>query len=343
MTIETLKKWFYLGITAIKLRQQPEREYGSGLALLDTSEGTDNLGDFIIMRFCEEALKPLIESEKTLSVPTHCIPSAELLKKLEQCDRKIICGTNILYPQMEYASIWKLPPTAEAYKDCILMGAGWGYYSDKISLYTKIFYRLILNKKYLHAVRDMYTWNKLKHMGIENVVYTGCPTMWGLTPEFCEGIPEKKACYAVTTVTSYEQDRERDGYMIHTLCTCYEKVFVWPQGKDDREYILSLINENEKITVLDRTLKAFEEVLKLSSIDYIGTRLHGGVMALNAGKRSLIIATDNRAEEIGKDTGLPILSRKHLKGALESRIYEDYKTEIHMPFENIELWKKQFI
>ena len=30
------------------------------------------------------------------------------------------------------------------------MGAGWGYYSDKISLYTKIFYRLILNKKYLH-------------------------------------------------------------------------------------------------------------------------------------------------------------------------------------------------
>ena len=74
MTIETLKKWFYLGITAIKLRQQPEREYGSGLALLDTSEGTDNLGDFIIMRFCKEALKPLLKSERALSVPTHCIP-----------------------------------------------------------------------------------------------------------------------------------------------------------------------------------------------------------------------------------------------------------------------------
>lgn len=74
----------------------------------------------------------------------------------------------------------------------------------------------------------------------------------------------------------------------------------------------------------------------------IGTRLHGGIHALNKEKRSLTIAVDNRAVEISRDTGLPVVKQENVKQELEHMICNSWKTEIRFPLENIGKWKKQF-
>lgn len=49
----------------------------------------------------------------------------------------------------------------------------------------------------------------------------------------------------------------------------------------------------DKVKLVSQTFKAYDELLK-HNVDYVETRLHGGIRALNAGETSLIIAVDNR-------------------------------------------------
>ncbi len=89
-------------------------------------------------------------------------------------------------------------------------------------------------------------------------------------------------------------------------------------------------------------LHSLNETLSLKDIDYIGTRLHAGIRALQYKKRTLILAVDNRAAEISKDINLPVIDREKVD-QIESWINSSYKTEIKLPEQNIERWKKQFI
>jgi hypothetical protein len=54
----------------------------------------------------------------------------------------------------------------------------------------------------------------------------------------------------------------------------------------------------------------FENLLNSQiQFDYIGTRLHGGSQMPSFKKKVMIIAIDNRAKEIGRETRLPTVSR----------------------------------
>ena len=116
-------------------------------------------------------------------------------------------------------------------KNTILLGAGWREYEKSVNLYTKYFWKTVLDKRYLHSVRDNYTKARLRKMGIGNVINTGCPTMWNLTPEFCSTVPEKKAKNVITTLTNYRATKpEIDEKMLNILFKHYEHVFVWIQA-----------------------------------------------------------------------------------------------------------------
>lgn len=78
------------------------------------------------------------------------------------------------------------------------------------------------------------------------------------------------------------------------------------------------------------------------SIDYVGTRLRAGIHALNYQKRSLIIAIDNRAKELAKDTNLPVIERSRIREELEDKIKSNYVIKLKIPLTNIETWKNQF-
>lgn len=76
-------------------------------------------------------------------------------------------------------------------------------------------------------------------------------------------------------------------------------------------------------------------------MDYIGTRLHGGIHALNHGVRAIVIEVDNRAAEIARDTGLPSLHIADV-AKLSDMIRSELEVKIDMPWDAIAQWKSQF-
>ncbi|HJG62994.1 MAG TPA: hypothetical protein K8W21_08480, partial [Enorma massiliensis] len=95
-------------------------------------------------------------------------------------------------------------------------------------------------------------------------------------------------------------------------------------------------------TILPPSLEALDRVLERDDVDYVGTRLHAGIRALNHGRRSLVVTVDNRARHISQDTGLPTLERTELGEKLTDWINGSYATEIVLPEEAIAAWKAQF-
>jgi polysaccharide pyruvyl transferase WcaK-like protein len=76
-------------------------------------------------------------------------------------------------------------------------------------------------------------------------------------------------------------------------------------------------------------------------VDYIGTRLHGGIFALNHGRRGLILEVDNRAKEMGKDFGLPTVVRTDLE-RIRAWIDRSHPFQIRLDQAAIGRWRDQF-
>lgn len=322
-----------------KLKRTESKEKNiNSFCLFDTAEGSSNLGDYVISFFGKKILDEL-GVNILISISTHKKNKKEVLNKIPLDSKKLLLGTNILSKELNIERVWKIP----GYKylnDICLIGVGVTEYKKNINLFTKIFYQKFLDKSFLHSVRDSYTEKFLKNIGIRNVINTSCPTMWNLTPEFCKNIPEAKSKNVITTVTDYDRDEELDFFMLDVLLECYENVRVWIQGSKDLQYLEKYPNF-KKLNLINNTLNDYEEALK-SETDYVGTRLHGGIKALNEKKRTLIIAVDDRAIAISNDTNLPVIRRDEVKLKLKPIINSKYKTDIHIPIGNINIWKAQF-
>ncbi|MEE0799903.1 MAG: polysaccharide pyruvyl transferase family protein [Gemmiger sp.] len=309
--------------------------------LLDTALESDNCGDQIIMECCGNHLRGILDIEQVKHIPTHRFATRQEQDELKKAAYKILCGTNILSGNMRSYGLWKLGPDVSAYKNTVLMGVGFDSESEKYDRYTKALLHTILHRNFLHSVRDRFSEQKLKSMGISNVIYTGCPTMWSLTPEVCRSIPEQKGTKVVCTVTDYNRDPDMDTRMFEVLFENYQTVYFWIQGKEDLVYLQTLGLES-KVTCIPSSLQAYDAILQQEDLDYVGTRLHAGIRALSLGHRSVIIAIDNRARCISRDTGLPVIERSELQTELEEAIRNKFSTTIQMPWENIDRWKKQF-
>lgn len=313
----------------------------SGLLLFDTSLESLNCGDKIIELYCAKVIQEIFSEKEPIRVGTHVCPSGDDIEKISSAQLKIVCGTNLMSPHYEEFSNWKMPEDLYGYKDIITFGVGWGYYCDEISKTSKYVYQRILSQKWTHSVRDSYTEMKFHQMGIHNVINTGCPTLWGLTPEWCENIPVRKSRNVVTTITDYSQDILNDKKMIDILKEEYDTVYVWIQGSNDLEY-LKQITDLSEIKVIPNELDKFTELLNNESLDYVGTRLHAGIHALNCGVRSIIIAIDNRAIEIGNDVNLPVIIREDIESSLRNKINSEFSININLHMDSINKWKEQF-
>lgn len=309
--------------------------------ILDTAMGSDNCGDQIIMEACMLQLRDKLDVSAMQHVPTHQFPSDFERMLLSNSRMKILCGTNILSGHMGSYGLWKLGPDVAPYRNTLLLGVGFDSAVLDFDDYTKRLFQTILSKEGIHSVRDSFSEKMLRDMGIQNVLNTGCPTMWRLTPEHCATIPTQKAKNVVCTLTDYCRDEENDRAMLDILLVSYQTVYFWLQGRDDLEYIRSLGYEN-KVMLVQPDLQSFDAVLEQPDLDYVGTRLHAGIRALNKGRRSLIVSIDNRAECIHADTGLPIIHRKDISKKLKQRIMEEVHSKITIPKSNISQWMEQF-
>jgi len=307
--------------------------------IFDTSIDSDNLGDEIIMDSVREVVAPLFPSAKFSFTPSHRRASIAELQNGRKAALSIVGGTNILKSHMLIRGNWRITPLDYlAWRNVVLLGVGWQQYSGNTDIATRLFFRSVLSRTYLQSVRDMHTLDKLKPI-VPQAIYTACPTMWGLTEEACRRVPVRKARDAVFAVTYYRPAPEADRRLLDMLKRHYERVFFWPQQAEDVPYAREIGLEG--MIPIDPAVRAFNQVLDTEDVDFVGARLHGGIRALQRGRRTLIIPVDNRAIEMGSSTRLPVLSRDEPE-AIERWITNPEPTRLELPWDAIDRWKGQF-
>ena len=312
--------------------------------LFEPCIGSENVGDHIIVDSIKHEMHELFSPSFCIELPTHTPLSNRYMYFLGKSNYKFILGSNLIVGDLNpiiHLKQWNLTPlTLPNIKNAILIGVGAQQYNQKFTFLTKISYKWLFKGNTLHSVRDSYTEKLLKNIGIDNVINTGCPTMWSLTPTLCTLIPSKKAKEAVLTLTDYKPNPERDNHIIEVLKQDYSKVFFWPQGHRDYSYFKTLKKTNE-IEIINPHLSDYDNFLKKHEVDFIGTRLHGGIRALQHKRRSIIIGIDNRATELNRDFNLPVVNQENISN-LSKIINSNFKTEIILPKTNIQTFLSQF-
>ena len=318
------------------------------ILLLDTSVASDNKGDDIIMECTRKELDFILKYNFEYTLPTQVSPfhwyqvsrNSRRVKTYSNCGLKFIGGSNILvknllthYPQ------WNINWfNCKPIEGCIGVGVGAGT-GEKSNWYTRKMYQRVLSHDYYHSARDERTKDYIESLGLK-ALNTGCVTMWMFTPEFCRSIPVAKANTVVFTLTAGKNLMREDQFLIDSLNQKYENVYFWPQGINDFDYFESLDNTH-KIKVLPASKAAYDSFLSNNDVDYVGTRLHGGIYSMRHGRRAIIVAIDERAKEINKTNHLNCIDVKDIE-QLPELIDSEFETRVVMDFQAIDKWKSQF-
>ncbi|MBW4578154.1 MAG: polysaccharide pyruvyl transferase family protein [Tildeniella nuda ZEHNDER 1965/U140] len=300
-----------------------------------------NLGDLIIQQAVLREITHLFGEQHIVNISTHVPLEEEHFQLIQASSVILVGGTNLLSSRMNHYNQWKIffRDALRLQKRVILMGVSWWQYQGRPNFYTLALLHLALSSSRLHSVRDPYTELKLRSMGFWNVVNTGCPTMWTLANLKPDDIPQTKAENVLLMLTDYARNGELDRNLLKLAIKHYKTVFFWPQGAGDLDYVKSF---SLPVTLLDRSLIALEDLLTMEpSLDYIGTRLHGGIRCLLAKRRSLILKIDHRATEIARATGLPSADRHDFQ-SIEAWIKAPFVTRITIDTAAIERWRSQF-
>lgn len=320
------------------------------IVLLDTAAASFNLGDEIINRSLKMNWPELFLDNYVFKMPTHTptykrYQIAFYKKKfdmIKNVDLKILCGTNALYTNMfRPMPNWNINIlNTQLFSNTIVCGGGIGINSTYVNLYTKELYRKVLSKEYIHSTRDEKTKEFLEKLGFQ-AVNTGCPTLWGLTEEFCRTIPKCKSEEVVFTINASFPDVS-DKKMIEILLSNYKKVYFWPQCYEDVEYF-ERINSWNSIRMISPNVDSFDSFLLEHECDYVGNRLHGGIFALQHHRRSIIISIDYRAKEMQKTFSFVYMDRNVIADHLDELIRKEWTTQIAgINMLKIKKWKSQF-
>lgn len=316
----------------------------------NTSYGSSNLGDYIINESIDRELAYLFKDNFVLNYPTHTpivsfYQSANmnlLIRNINSAKYKFLCGTNILAKNMLRpwpnwnVNIFNCKP----YRNTVLVGCGMAGNFNKANLYTRYLYKKILSKEYIHSARDEKTKCFLESMGYK-AINTGCATLWQLTNDHCKEIPCNKSSAVVFTLTDYSKDRNRDSELIRLLRKNYNKLYYWVQGSEDFDYLRELSADINDIELI-YGLEAYRNLLQCTEIDYVGTRLHAGIFAMQNKRRSIILIVDNRARDMKETYNLVAIERSDIN-RLDSVINSSFKTDVKINEDKIEKWKAQFI
>lgn len=337
------------------------------IVVFDTYYSSSNLGDRIIMESVYDVLNRLIQRSDifVFKIATHSRISPEHRSIISRAYLKILCGTNLFH--FEYTPFARNNPWKISFKDIsilkntILFGVGSlgvnlkQIYKKSIRqtvkhsiarVYSPWMWKKILHPDAHHSVRDSDAVRLFRYIGLSNVLNTGCPTLWKLVKEHCEKIPNYKAKDVVLTFTSYNKNYEKDAKILEIALRNYRRVYIWPQGMKDYDYIIELLkmqtdSKMKNVTILPSKLSSYDELLKhADSLDYVGTRLHGGIRALQHGRRAIIIAVDNRALVFKRDFNIPSISRDEISN-LEYHISRSFKTRIYLNHEAIYQFKNK--
>lgn len=314
--------------------------FAARVVLYDPAISSMNLGDHIISDSARKHLSPLLEQAYVVDVSTH-LPASAYLRHLRGADERFVLGSNLLRGRMNRLfRQWDIHlGNSQWVGPAVLMGVGWWQYGDEANRYTKTLYRRVLSQTRIHSARDSYTAERLRNLG-HSVLMTGCPTLWNLTPDHCAAIATEQSSTVVATLTDYNRNPEADRELLKLLLSRYETVKYWLQGYRDLEYLRSLGTLADRIQLVAPNLAAYDDALT-GDVDYIGTRLHAGIRALQHGRRSLILAIDNRAVEKQADFHIPVVQRGD-HAEVDRWITRSDEVRVSLPTAAIREWKQQF-
>jgi hypothetical protein len=313
-------------------------------------EFSDNLGDLIIYQSINKVLKSLYPNQTIVRVSTHTEPSDRIKRLLSQSSETFIGGTNLLSSNIRTYNQWKLSSKPFYYlfpyvRNAVLIGVGWWQYQEDPDFITRNFYRKVLHPTRLHSVRDGYTAKMLGKVMGDNLINTSCPTLWALDG-YQGDRKNTKNSNCIFTITDYKKNKEIDQLFLSLLLQKFTgKLFFFPQGSGDIAYLKGIPcyqTNSSRFCFLKRSLVSLDDIISENDVCYIGTRLHGGIYCKNLGVESLVLAVDNRAAEIGKDTNLPVISRNDINGISSWIDGNSCFGDIHIPMKNITRWKGQF-
>src|SRR5207237_6113778 len=123
----------------------------------------------------------------------------------------------------------------------------------------------------------------------------------------------------------------------------YQDIYFFPQGRGDNKYLEAIADEStlSRIVILERSVTAYNDLLTSHNIDYVGTRLHGGIRALQLNRRAFIISVDNRTTEIARDTRLPMIERSEIS-SLPGKINSLFEFPLQINCADIKKFKCRF-
>jgi polysaccharide pyruvyl transferase WcaK-like protein len=325
------------------------------ITLIDPATGpnggiTENSGDCIIYASIQNLMKELFPEKEIVRISAHQAWGPKEKELIRKSYLSFAAGSNMLTSDIRnfprFTPVKKkgfyLFPGVER---IILLGVGWYRYQQKPDLPTRFYYRNILNKTFIHSVRDSYAINQLSTIRTIKVKNTSCPTVWKLDPTFINKFNSAND-YTLLTLNNNYPDPEADSNIIRLIIEHTKgPVVFFPQVQQDLPYLESLPiykNNRKKFLLLDQTYQSFTSFADQSSFNYIGTRLHAGIASLQRSMPALIQITDNRAAEIARDIRLFALKRNELS-SIENWIKDGYvPAPLSIPFESINEWKSQF-
>lgn len=311
-----------------------------------------NLGDIIINDSVMHFLISYFNEYEIVRISTHLPISIKEKQLIKNSEFTFVGGTNLLSSDIKVYNQWKsnyfnFLINFPIVNNAILFGVGWWQYQKKPTKYTSSFYKKLLTSNFNHSIRDSYTKSKLKEIGIMNGLNTSCPTTWSL-----DGMVSDRKKHNVDNVllmlTDYHPDADIDNKLIDILLEKFnDKIYFFPQGINDLEYIKSLksFNENKSRFVLFNhdIIDLNKFIQSNSDYVYIGTRLHGGIKCMQNGISALILSNDNRSKELGNDINLAVVNRIDFPKIVDWIEFNSNFGKVTLPTKNIENWKLQFI
>lgn len=309
--------------------------------LIDTAIASDNAGDEIILGEARRQLAPYFEDALITTSSGHDGLGENGRKFVSQADIVLLLGTNALAswyrrsPRFMWALRRKDVPVLAG--KVILVGVGANRDFKRVETRQKRLLARLLSDKYVHSVRDDLGAQIVTAAG-RKVINTSCPTLWSAPKP--EDIPRDKANDVVLTLTHHKPD-PADALLLRDLNSLYNSVWFWPQQIEDLGYLRQL-EGHENVRVLAPNLSEYDAFLRGSHTDVVGTRLHGTIRGLHHRRRCLVVAIDNRARDIGRETGLPVIARADVASGLSAYLTKPYDTRITPPIDKITEFLAQF-
>lgn len=198
------------------------------------------------------------------------------------------------------------------------------------------FIKTAARKSAMISTRGHFTRNWLNSIGVKNAVTTGCPSLY-MRLAVSNQLPKERLGYVLQStrygmeariLQTRDVNRElfrlagqTDAWMIFQSEMEELRYLVMDQIAEAQEETFETLlpalygcsDRGALLSYLDRRGKVFFDLDHWATFlqgthGVIGTRLHGSIVALNAGVPALIVPHDSRTSEVAEFAGIPTLS-----------------------------------